>query len=386
MEEAEEVKFSDFGLNARLEKSISNVGWQTPTLVQEQAIRFGLEGKDLLIKGRTGCGKTGAFLIPIIHNLLELKRTDRLAGIRCLILSPSKELCRQTAKICKELNFYTSKEISVLDLTEEVQFMKKFLLEKPEIVIATPSKLLQQLKSVNLNPALADTLRFLVIDEADLMFSFGYQADMNELLGLLPKGECQTFLASATLNTDIVNLKELFLSNPIIIKLTENETNEKIVHYHMYAEEEDKFVLLNALFKFKLMTGRSLIFVNTVNKCYKLKIFLEQFGVRSVLLNSELPLTSRCHAIDQFNRGIYDIIIANDEKCVSNPEETKKKQKPSKFKRDKEFNVSRGIDFQNVDNVINFDFPETIISYIHRVGRTGRGPHEGRSMNRHEST
>lgn len=381
MEEAEEaVKFSDFGLNARLEKSISNVGWQMPTLVQEQAIRFGLEGKDLLIKGRTGCGKTGAFLIPIIHNLLELKRTDRLAGIRCLILGPSKELCRQTAKICKELNFYTSKEIRVLDLTEEVQFMKKFLLEKPEIVIATPSKLLQQLKSVSLNPALADTLRFLVIDEADLMFSFGYQADMNELLGLLPKGECQTFLASATLNTDIVNLKELFLSNPIIIKLTENETNEKIVHYHMYAEEEDKFVMLNALFKFKLMTGRSLIFVNTVNKCYKLKIFLDQFGVRSVLLNSELPLTSRCHAIDQFNRGIYDIIIANDEKCVSNPEETKKK-KPSvgKFKRDKEFNVSRGIDFQNVDNVINFDFPQTIISYIHRVGRTGRGPHEGKA-------
>lgn len=87
----------------------------------------------------------------------------------------------------------------------------------------------------------------------------------------------------------------------------------------MYAEEEDKFVLLNGLFKFKLLNGRTLIFVNSVNRCYKLKIFLEQFGIKSVLLNSELPLTSRCYAIDQFNRGIYDIIIANDEKCVQNP-------------------------------------------------------------------
>lgn len=367
----ETTKFSDFGLNARLEKSIANIGWTHPTLVQEKSIRFGLEGKDLLIKGRTGSGKTGAFLIPILHNLLELKKSEQLAGVRTLILSPSKELCRQTARICKELNFYTSKEITILDLTEEIQFMKKYLLEKPDIVISTPSKLIQQIKNLNLN--LMDSLRFLVIDEADLMFSFGYKTDMNELLELLPKGDMQTFLASATLNTEIVNLKNLFLSNPIIIKLTENETNEKVIHYHVYAEEEDKFVLLNALFKFKLMPGRSLVFVNSVNRCYKLKIFLEQFGIKSVLLNSELPLTSRCHAIDQFNRGIYDIIIANDEKCVNNPEETKK----SKFKKDKEFNVSRGIDFQNVDNVINFDFPVTKVSYIHRVGRTGRGPHEG---------
>ena len=383
MDESEEViKFSDFGLNVRLERSISNVNWQIPTLIQEKAIRFGLEGKDLLIKGRTGTGKTGAFLIPIIHNLLELKKVDQLASVRCLILSPSKELCRQTAKICRELNYFTSKEISILDLTEEIQFMKKFLLEKPDILISTPSKLLQQLKSLNEQKAtLIDALKFFVIDEADLMFSFGYKEDMAELLSILSKGDCcQTFLASATLNTDIVNLKQLFLTNPIIIKLSENETNEKIIHYHIYAEEEDKFVLLNALFKFKLMNGRSLIFVNSVNRCYKLKIFLDQFGVRSVLLNSELPLASRCYAIDQFNRGIYDIIIANDEKCLKNPEETKK-LKQDKFKKDKEFNVSRGIDFQNVDNVINFDFPETRISYIHRVGRTGRGPHEGRLLN-----
>jgi ATP-dependent RNA helicase DDX56/DBP9 len=216
-------------------------------------------------------------------------------------------------------------------------------------------------------------LKYLVIDEADLMFGFGYKQDMLEILKFLPKQTCQTYLVSATLNPDIANLKQLFLTNPVLIKLSESERNEKVVHYYMYAEENDKFLLINALFKFKLMTGRTIIFVNSVNRCYKLKLFLEQFGIRSVLLNSELPLTSRCHAIDQFNKGFYDIIVANDEKCLANPVEVKKKRR---FVADAEFTVARGIDFQNVNNVINLDFPDSVISYIHRVGRTGRGPHE----------
>lgn len=398
-EEEEQMKtFSDFGLDPRLLKSIKQIGWKQPTLVQEQAILFGLESKDVLIKGRTGCGKTAAFLIPLLHNLLQIKKTDQMAGVRALILSPSKELCHQTSNICRQLNYYSSKEISVLDLSEEVQHMKKLVIEKPDIIVATPSRLLAhhqvRLLSFKLTlvfnsfclficqyfifkgGSLVDIdkyLKCLVIDEADLMFGFGYKQDMHEILKFLPKNTIQTFLVSATLNPDIANMKQLFLNNPVLIKLSESERNEKVLHYYMYAEENDKFLLINALFKFKLMTGRTIIFVNTVNRCYKLKLFLEQFGIRSVLLNSELPLTSRCHAIDQFNKGFYDIIIANDEKCLANPIETKRKQR---FAVDSEFTVARGIDFQNVNNVINFDFPDSLISYIHRVGRTGRGPHE----------
>lgn len=142
-DEPEKVKtFADFGLDPRLQKSIKQVGWKLPTLVQEQAIIFGLEGKDVLIKGRTGCGKTAAFLIPLLHNLLQIKKTDQMAGIRALILSPSKELCHQTSNICRQLNFYSSKEISVLDLSDEVQHMKKLVVEKPDVIVATPSRLL----------------------------------------------------------------------------------------------------------------------------------------------------------------------------------------------------------------------------------------------------
>lgn len=145
-------RFEECGLDARLEKSIRHVGWTQPTLVQEKAIQFGLEGKDVLIKGRTGCGKTGAFLIPILHNLLQAKRDQPQAGIRALILSPSKELCRQTATACRQLNHFSSKDVSVLDLSDEVQHLKKLVVEKPDVIVATPSRLLSHYQ-VGLRPA-----------------------------------------------------------------------------------------------------------------------------------------------------------------------------------------------------------------------------------------
>jgi len=177
---------------------------------------------------------------------------------------------------------------------------------------------------------------------------------------------------SATLNPDVGVLKSLILQNAVIVKLQEADLpeSEKLVQYHIQCEEEEKFVLINALFKLNLIRRRTIIFVHSVDRCYKLKLFLEQFGIRSCILNSELPITTRCSVVDQFNRGLYDIIIASDERCA---EDASQRKKSKKRNPDSEYNVSRGIDFQNVSNVINFDFPDTVTSYIHRVGRTARG-------------
>lgn len=210
------------------------------------------------------------------------------------------------------------------------------------------------------------------------MFSFGYENDIKNILDeIVPEDGVQSFLVSATLNPDVSALKKLVLKNAITLKLEESDLPEsdRLTQYHVSVEEPEKFVVINALFKLNLIRGRSIIFVRTVDRCYKLKLFLEQFGIRTCVLNSELPVASRCHVVAQFNQGVYDTIIAADDKCIEDPTKSKKHSKTRSKTRneDNEFGVARGIDFQFVSNVINFDFPDSVTSYVHRVGRTARG-------------
>lgn len=211
------------------------------------------------------------------------------------------------------------------------------------------------------------------------MFSFGYENDIKQILELIqPEYGCQCFLMSATLNPEITTLKKLCLRNPVTLKLEEPELGEssRLTQYHIHSEEEDKYVLMAALFKLKLIRGKTIVFTNCVEKCYRLKLFLEQFGIPACILNPELPVACRVHVVDCFNRGKYNTIIASDEVTADDPAARKGKNGSKTLKNQKkteEFSASRGIDFQFVSNVINFDLPDTVTSYIHRVGRTGRG-------------
>lgn len=369
--------FRDMGLDDRILEAIAELKWTEPTLIQEKAIPLALEGKDILARARTGSGKTAAFVIPIIQQILFIKRTSSVKNVSALILAPSKELCKQIHKNVIDLSKYCSRDVSCLDISPQVDLaaQKPLLLEKPDIIISTPMRILAHLQEKNLN--LSQSLRSLVVDEADLLFSYGCEKDMTNILTFLPS-IYQAFLMSATLSEDVKAIKRLVLHNPVVLKLEEPELPEsdQLMQYHIKCEEEDKFVLIYALLKLNLIQGKSLIFVKSVNRCYRLKLFLEQFGIKSCVLNSELPSACRCHAVNQFNIGIYDIIIASDEKTVDEPGTFKRK----KFKKDKEYGVSRGIDFQFVSNVINFDFPECVEAYVHRVGRTARGNADGTAL------
>jgi len=201
-------------------------------------------------------------------------------------------------------------------------------------------------------------------------------------------------LMSATLSEDIDTLKSLILHNPVSLNLKESRLalTDQLTQYHVMSEDDnDKYLLIYALMKLKLIRGKSILFVNSIDKCYRLKLFLEQFSIFPTVLNSELPLNSRCHVVEQFNQGLYDYIIATDESYMLSTQETKvdkatksqkkaAKQKKKKMNDSKEYGVSRGIDFENVKNVINFDFPQTVDSYIHRVGRTARGDKTGTAL------
>ncbi|KAB0790076.1 hypothetical protein PPYR_15608 [Photinus pyralis] len=375
------LNFHEMELDDRILKAIAKLGWLSPTLIQERAIPLLLEGKDVLVRARTGSGKTAAFTIPMIQKILTKKHTLTEQEIKALILAPSKELCNQICSVIKDLTIKCSRDVHFVDISPSVdlQAQKPLLVEKPDIIVGTPSRTLQHIRAGNLS--LKDTLEMVVIDEADLVFSFGYEDEVKQLLGYLPN-IYQAILASATLSDDVKSLKSLVLHNPVTLKLEEPDLapTSQLSHYHLLAEEMDKASILYALLKLKLIRGKTIIFVNTVDKCYKIKLYLEQFGIRSCVLNSELPAAIRCHSVNQFNENVYDIIIASDEKALEEPGSTKASQQKevrSKRRKDKESGVSRGIDFQHVSNVINFDFPLDVTSYVHRAGRTARGNNEG---------
>lgn len=388
--DAERLQFHEMGLDDRLLKAVADLGWSQPTLIQEKAVPLALEGKDLLARARTGSGKTAAYAIPVIQRILTSKQSVREQDVRALVLVPTKELGQQVQNMMRKLAAYCLRDVRVADISgkADLSAQRPILMEKPDVVVGTPSRVLAHLNAQNL--VLHSTLEMLVVDEADLLFSFGFEADLKNLLCHLPK-IYQSFLMSATFTEDVQALKELLLHNPVILKLQGSQLpgGSQLQQYSIKCEEEDKFLLIYTLLRLRLVQGKTLVFVGAVDRCYRLKLFLEQFSIPACVLNSELPVQSRCHIITQFNQGFYDYIIATDEQSLSAPADAaqtsegkgkrKATDKGAKGK-DKEYGVSRGVDFQNVSNVINFDFPTTIDSYIHRVGRTARADNPGTAL------
>ena len=191
---------------------------------------------------------------------------------------------------------------------------------------------------------------------------------------------------SATLNTELDMLKGLFCRDPVIIKLDDAEKDSQLVkQYVIKCTEDEKFLLIYALFLLQLIRGKTIIFVGDIDRSYRVKLFLEQFSIKSCVLNSELPLTSRLHIVEEFNKNIYDILITSDETEILGErrrDDSKAETKKAKTDRNnkKDSGVSRGIDFLNVSCVLNFDMPPNYKSYFHRIGRTARAGKSGTAI------
>jgi len=400
LDEKPVLPFHEMGLDDRLLKAVAKLGWSEPTPIQERAIPLALEGKDLLARGRTGSGKTAAFALPLVQRVLHTKANLTEGGqcVRALVLAPSRELCSQIHQVLLALTDGCKRDVRCLNVASVAENENVALIATADILVGTPSRVLAHIKACHLDPA---NLEFLVIDEADLVFSFGYEEDVRAILRKLPS-VYQAVLTSATLTPDVEQLRKLVLHNPVILRLEDDSQlppDSQLTQYQIKIEEEDKFVLIYALFKLRLIRGKSVVFVNGVDRCYKLKLYLEQFHIPVCVLNSELPAATRCHIVGQFNQGIYDVIVASDEKFLEEApakaddegedgiKKGKKRDKKvdkdkerSKRVKDKESGVARGIDFQFVSNVINFDFPTDPDSYVHRVGRTARGNNKGTAL------
>ncbi|SCW00616.1 LAFE_0C08130g1_1 [Lachancea fermentati] len=412
------VTFESFQLDSRLLQSIKNNGFINPTLIQSSAIPLALQEKrDIIAKASTGSGKTLAYLIPVVQTILEYKKalsSDSKFGQTStlgIILVPTRELAQQVFTVLEKLILFCSKDVHCLNLSSNLSdsVLNSLLLEGPEIIISTPAKLLNVLDT-KVNSLSLEELKFLVIDEVDLVLTFGYQEDLMKIARYLPlKKNLQTFLMSATLNDDIQDLKQQFCRSPAILKLNEDEINKdqtKLVQYYVKVSEFDKFLLCYVIFKLGLIKGKTLIFVNDIDRGYRLKLVLEQFGIKSCILNSELPANSRQHIVEEFNKNVYQLLIATDDTEYIKEEDEeeedddqgnvpaeaeatnseaeikgkKEKKKRTQIKKDKEYGVSRGVDFKNVACVLNFDLPTTAKSYVHRIGRTARAGKSGTAI------
>ena len=338
-----EQTFRSFTLDPRLHKAISRLGLVRPTLVQSKCLA--LWERDLLVQAPTGSGKTLAFAIPVVQKVLHKGKA--------VVLVPTRDLCAQVHKVITQLLYYCDEIDAVLLTSKDDERQQAMLRDDPAIIVATPAALLSY-------PKLSE-IDLLVIDEADLVLSMGYQKDVQAVVRALPR-IFQGMLLSATLSSQLEELKKLVLHSPVAIQVEDNVRQEagKLKQFYLAVPRNDKNLVMYVFLKLGLLKGKGLFFVRSTDAAYRLLLFWQLFGIRNaVVLNGELPFNSRCNIIEQFNVGNFDYLIATDD--------------PTKT----DYGVSRGLDFRNVSFVVNVDFPSTPESYSHRIGRTARGGAKG---------
>lgn len=396
--------FESFGLDARLLQAISKAKYTEPTPVQSQAIPLVLDGNDVLAKSKTGSGKTAAYVLPILQSVLRKKAASpKKKVISALVLVPTRELADQVTASFSAFGAFCSREVRSVNLTQRVSdaVLHALLRDAPDVLVSTPARAIQNLNKGSIS---LQGLTHLVIDEADLVLSYGYENDINVLAQTVPRG-LQTILMSATLTMEVDILKGLLCHKPVILKVEDKEDQgQDLMQYLVKCGEDEKFLLIYVILKLQLIKGKIIIFVADVDRSYHVKLYLEQFGIKSCVLNSELPVNSRLHAVQEFNKGVYDIIIAADDQEVVGGIASKKKEKHkhadykdqldgtdneesevevkkrTPTNKEKDYGISRGIDFQNVTCVLNFDLPCSAKAYTHRIGRTARAGRSGTAL------
>lgn len=265
----------DFNLDRRLIKALSKLGYIYPTLIQSKCIPIIVQGKDVLVRAKTGSGKTIAFSLPILQKILiqkENQSSTTTSSIKCIILAPTKELVKQIEKHITDLIYYCREIITICSLNDDNLTTQRYRLQmKPDIIISTPSKLISNLKQIqqhhssssssgnvnddNNNNNILDlsSVTTLILDEADLILSFGYTDDIHSILTKLSKN-FQGILMSATLSAELDKFKKITLHQPVLIKLEESkDTMINLLQFYLNCIEKDKYLILYVFMKLGLL-------------------------------------------------------------------------------------------------------------------------------------
>lgn len=397
-EEEREVSFDELGLDEQLKRALRKKGLDKATPIQREAIPLILEGKDVVAKAKTGSGKTFAYLLPMLHELLKLSAEGRIrkSAPNVFILVPTRELCQQVHNETSSLLEFCTSKLKVVQVNASMsdKDIKVALSGPPNILVTTPACVASCIsKGIIRGSSIKESLSMMILDEADLLLSYRCEDDIKALVPHIPRS-CQSILMSATSSADIEKLTKLLLHNPFILTLTEvghakdDLIPKNVQQFWISCDAKDKMLYILVLLKLELIQKKVLIFVNSIDSAFKLRLFLEKFGIRSSVLNAELPQNSRLHIIQAFNARLFDYLIATDDnKSKEERQANKGNKKDSRVSRkqlqqtlDAEFGVVRGIDFKNVFTVVNYDMPPDPAGYVHRVGRTGRANKTGASI------
>lgn len=336
--------FSDFAIEDQLKINIEKKGYLTPTPIQDQAIPHLLEGRDLIGTANTGTGKTAAFLIPLINNVLK-KKSDRV-----LIIAPTRELAIQ---IQSEFKSFTAKTrlLSVLCIGGvNIHVQMRAMKSHPTFVIGTPGRLIDLEKN---NIIHFNQFTSIVLDEVDRMLDMGFMKDIKYIIDRLPKKRHSIFF-SATVPNALKNIMSSFLRDPISISVKTRQSAENVNQEVIKVGEQNKVELLHDLL-IKPEFKKVLIFLRTKRAVDKLAKELTRRGFDVVFMHGNRSQTQRSKALKLFKAGTVTILLATDV-------------------------VARGIDIDDISHVINFDLPQTYEDYIHRIGRTGRASKIGHAI------
>jgi ATP-dependent RNA helicase SrmB len=335
--------FSDFPLAQPLLQAVEKLGFHEPTPVQEQAIPLALTHKDLLVSAKTGSGKTAAFLLPTLQQLLNLRSTR--FGTRALILAPTRELARQTFSQCQQLSEFTDLTIGLITGGEDFKHQQGLIRRNTDIIIATPGRLLELMGQAGHD---FTHLEVLILDEADRMLDMGFSDEVLSIVEHCNK-QRQTLLFSATLtHFGVIRIADKILTNHKVIALnTLQDQHTQITQQIILADDNEHKQKLLAWLLLNDDYDKAIVFTNSRLQAAALENPLRNQGLRVAVLHGEMDQRDRKRTLHLFREGVINVIVATDL-------------------------AARGLDVKGINLVINFDVPRNGIDYIHRIGRTGR--------------
>lgn len=307
-----------------------------------------MEGRDIMGLAQTGTGKTAAFVLPVLQQLLS--SPGRRRGPRTLVIVPTRELAEQVQCTVQALSKGTGIHSVTVYGGVSAHHQIRNLKNNPDIVIACPGRLLDHIRQRTVN---LSSVEHLILDEADQMFDMGFLKDIRSILQALP-AQKQTMMFSATMPPEIRKLTAEVLKNPLTIQADKGGPAKTVSHSLFSVKQDRKSDMVRALLK-KCTEGSVLIFARTKHRAKKLSETLTGAGLSATCLQGNLSQSRRREAIDGFRKGSYRIMVATDI-------------------------AARGIDISLVSHVINYDMPDTIEAYTHRIGRTGRAAQTGSAL------
>jgi len=342
--------FSDFGLDARIMDGVSAMGYATPTPVQQAVIPEVLAGRDIIGCAQTGTGKTAAFLLPMLHKLADQGDDTH---IKALVVVPTRELAIQIAQQVDGFGYYTSVSSlavygggSGADYAQEM----KALREGVDLVVCTPGRMLSHLNIGNLN---LDKLNYLVIDEADRMLDMGFYDDIMKIISYLPE-ERQTLMFSATMPQRIRELTRRVMHHPAEVNIALAKPPEAIKQQAYMVREEQKTAMIKWLTNDASLSS-ILVFCDTKNRVKLLARELAGKGQSVAEIHSDLEQVEREAVMNRFKSRQIRLLVATDI-------------------------ISRGIDVEDIDMVVNYNVPHDAEDYVHRIGRTARAQAVGTAV------